>query len=84
MLGVCEASSRAPPPCARSSALREERLLLVQTGSSSPCLDLRYLSIPTHRVPRPLAGAHCSPVAWSVWPFPWGPCHSTESWVGLM
>lgn len=24
-----------------STALREDRLLLVQTGSSSPCLDLR-------------------------------------------
>lgn len=26
-----------------SSALRDEKLLLVQTGSSSPCLDLRYV-----------------------------------------
>lgn len=31
------------PDCivSHSSALREDRLLLVQTGSSSPCLDLR-------------------------------------------
>lgn len=32
-----------------SSALREERLLLMQTGSSSPCLDLRYAASPPAR-----------------------------------
>lgn len=49
-----------------SSALREERLLLVQTGSSSPCLDLRYSWHPQF------------PVCWwgraaGIGVFPWGP-----------
>lgn len=35
-----------PVPVLCSSALREERLLLTQTGSSSPCLDLRYPEAP--------------------------------------
>lgn len=37
-----------PVPVLCSSALREERLLLTQTGSSSPCLDLRYPEAPPY------------------------------------
>uniref|UniRef100_A0A8C8RMA5 4'-phosphopantetheine phosphatase n=1 Tax=Pelusios castaneus TaxID=367368 RepID=A0A8C8RMA5_9SAUR len=39
------------------SALKEERLLLVQTGSSSPCLDLRYGAQPL---------PHCTWVQWGL------------------
>lgn len=38
------AASRVTTPVLGSSALREGRLLLMQTGSSSPCLDLRYVA----------------------------------------
>lgn len=44
-----------------SSALREERLLLMQTGSSSPCLDLRYPEAPPRLPPAPSAGAGLQP-----------------------
>lgn len=61
-----------------SSALRDEKLLLVQTGSSSPCLDLRYVG----KVP--LSALCLSAAGWSkVWlwiipaTFPAGNCFCT-------
>ena len=40
-------------PVLGSSALREERLLLTRTGSSSPCLDLRCVAPPPPGPPSP-------------------------------
>ena len=77
MVGASQGANR--PLVLRSSALKEERLLLMQTGSSSPCLDLRYprgTPSPT-LAPGARAGQQGSPVRLEPWVwaafFPRGP-----------